>query len=55
MAKRYSGSQGRYQREKGFRSLRIQVYKLDKDGKYSFPKSYKEENKIKVGIFNNYL
>lgn len=33
----------------------VQVHKLDKDGKYSFPETYTEEDKIKVGIFNNEL
>ncbi len=33
----------------------VQVYKLDKDGKYGFPETYTEEDNIKVGIFNNNL
>lgn len=33
----------------------VQVYKLDKEGKYGFPETYTEEDKIKVGIFNDDL
>ena len=33
----------------------VQVYKLDEEGKYSFPEIYSECDKIKVGIFNNEL
>ena len=33
----------------------IQVFKLDKDGRYSFPETYVEDDMIKVGIFDNEL
>ncbi len=33
----------------------LQVYKLDDQGKYGFPETYGEDDKIKVGIFNNEL
>jgi len=33
----------------------IQVYKLDEQGKYSFPETYAGDDKIKVGIFNDEL
>lgn len=33
----------------------LQVYKLDKEGKYGFPETYGEDDKIKVGIFNDEL
>lgn len=33
----------------------IQVYKLDEQGKYSFPETYAGDDKIKAGIFNDDL
>ncbi|MEQ8167715.1 MAG: Uma2 family endonuclease [Candidatus Eremiobacterota bacterium] len=33
----------------------VQVYKVDEEGKYSFPETYTEDDKIKVGIFNDEL
>jgi len=34
---------------------RVDVYKLKDDGKYGFPEIYAEDDKIKVGIFNDEL
>ena len=34
---------------------RVDVYKLKEDGKYNFPEIYAEDDKIKVGIFDNEL
>jgi Uma2 family endonuclease len=31
----------------------VHVYKVDEEGKYSFPETYTEDDKIKVGIFND--
>ena len=33
----------------------IQVFKLNKDGRYDFPEIYAEDDKIKAGIFNDEL
>jgi len=33
----------------------VQIYKLDEQGKYSFPETHAEDDKIKVGIFNDDL
>jgi len=33
----------------------VQIYKLDEQGKYGFPETYGENDKIKVGIFNDEL
>jgi len=34
---------------------RVDIYKLNEDGKYGFPDVYAEDDKIKVGIFNDEL
>ena len=33
----------------------IQVFKLNRDGRYNFPEIYGQDDKIKVGIFNDDL
>ena len=33
----------------------IQIYKINKEGRYGFPETYAENDKIKVGLFNNEL
>ena len=34
---------------------RVDIYKINEDGKYGFPDVYAEDDKIKVGIFNEEL